>query len=84
MIRKVSYSFLYGCATEHATKFKDEIKLNDRAGYRHNPTRRTEAAVAEKAVAAARNPRDAGTAPQARPKVGCLCQYNGVGINDTY
>ena len=70
MIRKVSYSFLYGCVTEHATKFKNKVKLNDRAGDRHNLIRAVEAVAVEKAEVATRNPRVAGTAPQARPKVG--------------
>ena len=70
--------------TEHATKYKDEIKLNNRAGDRHNPRANAHTVDVEKAVNAVRNPRAVGIVPQARPKVGCHCQYNGVGINDTY
>ena len=53
--------------TEHATKFKDNVKLNDRAGDRHNPIRVVEDAAEEETEAAVRNPRVAGSVPQARP-----------------
>ena len=56
--------------TEHAIKYKDEIKLNDRAGDRNNPIAIAHTAAAEKAEVAVRNPRDVGIAPQARPEVG--------------
>ena len=63
----MSYYFVYGCVTEHATKFKDNVKLNDRAGDRHNPKRVVEAVVVEETVVANGVPRVAGIVPQARP-----------------
>ena len=63
----MSYYFVYGCVTEHATKFKDNVNLNDRAGDRHNPIRVVEAVEAEETVVAVSNPREAGIVPQARP-----------------
>ena len=54
------------------------------SGDRHNPIAIVHIVVVEKAVVAVRNPRVVGIVPQARPEVGCHCQYNGVGMNDTY